>query len=328
MQNQKLLEQKFFERINHKGKLEEISRNVCRDYNLGDFVSHKLIPIGYEDFNYALETDKGKYFVKVFAKSRTIGECKRITRIIKETSSANVSTPKLHQSNQGICYSIKNPHTQLQLCVLEYVDGKTIHDLHKPLTKKEIQFIARQAARINTLHIKPSFIYDEWAIPHFLREYRKKGKYLNAKDRALIDQLITAYKKLKLDTLPHAFVHGDILTTNIIKDTHRRLWIVDFSVANYYPRIQELAVLACNPLFDEKNKDNSEYQLQLALKEYQKIIPLTRREQDALPTYIKLAHAMHLLSANYQKVVMHNVSEENIYFLNQGRNGLKQMGKS
>ena len=62
-----------------------------------------------------------------------------------------------------------------------------------------------------------------------------------------------------------------------------------------------------------------------ALDEYQKRIKLMPRELEALPTYIKLAHAMHILLANYEKVAKDDDSEENEYWLEEGRAGLKQM---
>jgi len=62
------MEDKFKARINYSGDIKDISLQICRDYNLGEFKSNKLILMGYEDFNFILETTKGKYFVKVFAK--------------------------------------------------------------------------------------------------------------------------------------------------------------------------------------------------------------------------------------------------------------------
>jgi Ser/Thr protein kinase RdoA (MazF antagonist) len=130
---------------------------------------------------------------------------------------------------------------------------------------------------------------------------------------------------MKIETLPHCFVHGDIIKTNLIKDSKGKLLIIDFAVSNYYPRIQELAVLACNVLFDDKDKLVSEKNLEIVLDEYQKTIKLTPEELKKLPDYIKLAHGMHVLSASYEKAFKNNCSRENDYWLEQGRAGLKQM---
>jgi Ser/Thr protein kinase RdoA (MazF antagonist) len=137
--------------------------------------------------------------------------------------------------------------------------------------------------------------------------------------------LLQEFKDLKIQKLPRCFVHGDIISPNVIRDKKRKIWIIDFSVSNYYPRIQELAVLACNMFFCENDKEKSEENLKLALKEYQKNIKLTAKELKSLPVYIKFAHAMHILSANYQKIVKKNNSAENEYFLRQGRLGLAQI---
>ena len=45
---------------------KDISLEICKSYDLGNFKQNKIILVGYEDFNFALETSKGKYLVKVF----------------------------------------------------------------------------------------------------------------------------------------------------------------------------------------------------------------------------------------------------------------------
>ena len=119
-------------------------------------------------------------------------------------------------------------------------------------------------------------------------------------------------------------MHGDIIRTNVIKDKKGKMWILDFSVSNYYPRIQEMAVMACDILYDRKIGKKSNSNLKIALEEYQKTSKLTRREIDVLPNYIRLAHAMHVLCATYEKKMNFNKSKENEYFLKIGRLGLKR----
>ncbi len=319
------LEKKFWKRINFKGKLDDISQIVCKEYSLGNLISNKIVFIGYEDFNYILHTDQGKFFVKVFANFRSQDECKRYIEVMTVAVKSKVSTPKIYKSKQGSMCTIKQDNNLLNLCVLEYIDGNSLFAMKELPNEKEIKFLAHQAAIINSIKIKPSFIYDEWAITNFPKEFRKKGKYLNSEDMTLIKPLLKKFEDIKIDTLPHVFVHGDILTTNVIKDKNSKLWIVDFAVSNYYPRIQELAILACNLCYRKEDKNQNESNFKLALKEYQKTLKITNKEKQALPTYIQLAHAMHILSANYEKVFLKNTTLENKYWLEQGRTGLKQM---
>jgi len=313
----------FYTRIGYVGDLSEISGLLCNDFNLGEFKSNKLVEVGYEDFNFILETTKGKYFIKIFSNFRTDEDCHRYVEIIKTALSKGISTPKLYMSKQGYLHTITISKTKLRLVVMQFIDGETYFQLGENPTFGEIKELAKQAALINSINIKPSFVYDSWAVTNILSEYEKKGECLLPEDSKKIKSLMQIYKDMKVESLPHSFVHGDLISTNVMKDKDGKIWLVDFSVSNYYPRIQELAVMACNILFDEKNKENSERNLKTALDEYQKQIKLTPKELEVLPNYIKLAHAMHILGANYEKVVENNGSDENRYWYNCGKVGLE-----
>lgn len=319
------METKFKERINYTGKLEDISIQICKDFNLGKFKANELILVGYEDFNFVIETDKGKYFVKIFSKHRNLVDCKRYVEIMTKAIDKEVSTPKLLKSEQGALHLIAINNAELRLCVMEYIEGKDLYQTNYSLNSEEIKFIAHQAALINSIDLKPEPDYDSWAIPNFIKEYEKGKDYLSSEDKELLEPLIKKFKELKIENLPHCFVHGDILKTNVIKDSKNKVWILDFSVSNYYPRIQELAILACNILFDEKDKNKSQNNFKTALEEYQKTIKLTDSELAALDTYIELAHAMHILGATRERVEENNDSEENEYWYDQGKKGLEQV---
>lgn len=318
------MEEIFKKRIDFKGDIKELSIRICKDYNLGEFKANKIITTGYEDFNYILETARGSFFVKVFAIFRGEEDCKRYVEIMEETINRGVSTPRLLKNEAGEYLDKVNiDNSKLRLVLLEFIKGKTFYELNKKAEREDIIFLAKQAAIINSINIQPKPVYDAWAVINFLEEYNKKAKYLSEEDLLLIKPLVGKFSELNIERLPRCFVHGDIISTNVIKEKNK-LWIIDFSVSNYYPRIQELAVLACNIWFDEKSKKNSEENIKIALKEYQTKIKLTQNELKALPKYIELAHGMHLLSANYEKVVNNNQTPENEYWISQGRMGLKQ----
>ena len=312
-------------RINYDGKLEEISRTICKNFDIGDFVANELILTGYEDFNFVLETTKDKYLIKIFANFRTLKDCERYINVMINVIRSKVKTPKLIKFKLRYLNTLEINNTHLRFCILEYINGKDLFDLNETLGNNEIKCIVQQAALINSININPPFIYDPWSISNFKNEFEKKAKYLSFDDLNMLQPLVEKFDNLKIHELPHCFVHGDLVSTNVMKDNNDEIWIIDFSVSNYYPRIQELSILASNLLFDPKSKTESEKKLKIALLEYQKKIPLTKTELEALPTYIKLAFAMHLLPTNYEKVVKNNISNENEYYLQLGRTGLKQM---
>ncbi len=314
----------FQKRIDYQGDLRLLFDQVCLGYGIGAYVSHEVVLNGYEDFNIILETSKGKYFVKVFAKFRSEEECERYINIIESVLAAGINHPFLYESSRRKMYKTNIDGSDIHLCVLEHVEGETLYDSNIDLAVNEMKFIIQQASIINQIDIKPTFVYDSWAIVNILKEYKEKGKFLDENDAKLIKDVINNFTKLNIADLPHCFVHGDIIKTNVMKDREGKLSIIDFSVSNYYPRIQELAVLLCNLFFDESNDEKSKQNYQLVIDEYCKYINLTDFELEILPLYVKVAHAMHLLSANHEEKALNNNSEENKYWLNLGRVGLQQ----
>lgn len=311
----------FLQRIDYKGSPLDLVSVICNDYDIGSCISYEIVEMGYEDLNIIIKTNKGKYFAKFFALFRDENECKRYINIMLKALAGGVSHPKLYKSSQGYLHRINIDKKALRLCLMEHIKGKTFYELELDPTVEESKFLANQAAIISQINIKPEFIYDQWAIVNFCKEYEEKGKYLNNEDRKLLELLYNKFSSYNTAKLPHCFVHGDILRTNVIKTDKGKLYIIDFAVSNYYPRIIELAVLYCF-FIDINDFQKTGQMFDIIVNEYQKNIQLTTDEINELPFFIELAHSMHILQANYQKVVEKNNSIENKYWLELGRKGL------
>ncbi len=311
----------FLQRVSYKGNPLDFISIVCSDYDVGSCVSYEIVKMGYEDLNIVIETDKGKYFAKFFGSFRDEKECNRYVNIMLKVLSAGVSHPKLYKSSQGYLHKIKIGKSVLRLCLMEFIKGKTFYELGINPTIEESKFLANQAAIINRISIKPKFLYDRWAIVNFCKEYEEKGKYLSGEDRGLLDPLYNKFSSYDIGKLPHCFVHGDILKTNVIKTDEGKMYIIDFAVSNYYPRIIELVVLYCF-FMDINGFKKTDQMFKAVIDEYQKNIQLTPDEKNEFHFFLKLAHAMRILQANYQKKVERNNSAENKYWLELGRKGL------
>ncbi len=72
----------FQKRINYQGNLKPFLQQVCKDFSIGEYNTHEIVPIGYEDFNLFITTNKGKYFVKIFGSFRSKNECRRYVRLM------------------------------------------------------------------------------------------------------------------------------------------------------------------------------------------------------------------------------------------------------
>jgi Ser/Thr protein kinase RdoA (MazF antagonist) len=312
----------FQKRINFSGDIKPLLEEICANYKIGDFLDYKVIEVGYEDYNLIIVTGKGKYFAKIFASIRSDKDCERYIEILNRAIDAGVKIPKLYNSSQGHLYKTEIDSIPIRLTLMEYIDGKSLYDLKYKADLKDIPFFAEQAALINKIDFKPTFLYDSWAIVNLLKEYQKTEKYLGD-DLKLLNLFVKKFAELKIDELPHCLVHGDIIDTNVLGDKNGDYYIIDFAVANHYPRIQELAILLCNIFFDEEKPERFPEFYQTLIFEYQKYIPLTKEELFALPIYVQAAHAMHIIGATREREENINNSEENNYWMELGRKGLK-----
>ena len=98
----------FYKRIGYEDDLSKISKKICKDFNLGRFKSNKLIEVGYEDFNFKIETNKGKFlecadnhiifgenFNQIFVKDLKIGNYIQTDLGLSKVVKINKSKQKL-----------------------------------------------------------------------------------------------------------------------------------------------------------------------------------------------------------------------------------------
>lgn len=309
--------QDFNKRIGLNTELENISREVCNNYDLGNFISNELITIGYEDYNYYLTTSKGKFCVKIFSKERSTEDVNNYLERIRIVANSNVSAPKPLLVNDNIMLSLDYQDNHYDICVFEYINGKNYFQLQENPDNEVIKELAKQTAMINNLDINPNFIYDSWAIINFAEEYNKKSQFLSSEYQEQFDKLVEEFKSIDFEQLPKAFVHGDIISTNVMLDNNKKIWIIDFAVSNYLPRIIDLAVIACNMCLDKNSKEKTYDNISLLISEYNRYNELTEYELEVFGTLYRVANAMHILQTQYI-IKTDGDTEENQYWLNEG----------
>lgn len=313
--------EEFYERINLKSELSDLSKVICEKYNLGQYISEELILVGYEDFNFILSTSIGKFCVKIFNKDRTYEDVKKYIDRIELANSLNINTPKVYNWNNSTLCEIVLNDTKFRLCVFQYIDGKSFYDLNEIPTETEIKNIIEQMAHIHNAKLESDFIYDKWTITNFVKEYVEKGKYLDNKYNKIFESLVHKIASVKFEKLPTSFVHGDIISSNVMKDKSNKLWIIDFAVSNYLPRIVDLAVTSCNLCLNPESIDKTILSTKMILEEYQKYNKLTDYELDCFPLFYDLANAMGILQISYLNS-LGETSEEDKFWLTESEKGL------
>lgn len=243
-----MAEPKPTDRLDYAGELEPIVERVCEAYGIGTYSGHKVIEAGYEDCNVIIDTDQDRFMAKMFAKARKPEDIARYTEIMQHVLAAGVNHPELVTTIEDASVFTDSG---VSMVLMRFVEGKTFLELGRLPTADERAEILEQAAKINRLDYKPPYLFDSWAIPHIDSMLERVKKYVDPEDLRLVEQVKKRYEAIPVDDLPHAFVHGDIIKTNLVKADEGGIFVIDFSVANWYPRIQELAVIAANLLHEK-----------------------------------------------------------------------------
>lgn len=314
-------QQKPTDRLAYVGDLEPVINRLCAAYGVGTPVGSSVVEVGYEDCNVILETDKEKYLTKMFAKTRSAQDVARYTTTMRKVVEAGVNHPELLTTSSG---ELTYTDSGITLVLMRFVEGNTFFELDRAPDADERKTVLEQAALVNGVEYKPTYLFDSWAIPNIRAMFDKVRQFVEPDDLKLVEQAMACYEAIPIDDLPHCFVHGDFTKTNVLKGNDGKIYILDFSVANWYPRIQELAVIAANLLHDNDDKRSLEDRCSQVADEYNQYNSLTSDEHQHLPAYALAGIAMEFMGAHQEKHINGNDTDETDYWLNLGRQGLRK----
>lgn len=314
-------EQKPTDRLAYSGDLELVIDRLCAAYDVGTLSGSSVVEVGYEDCNVILETDQDKYLAKMFAKTRTTEDIQRYATTMQKVVEAGINHPELLTTTSG---EVMYTDSGITLVLMRFVEGKTFFELDQAPDADERKAVLEQAALVNGLDYKPTYLFDSWAIPNIKAMFNKVRQFVEPDDLKLVEQAMALYEAIPVDDLPHCFVHGDFTKTNVLKGNDGKIYILDFSVANWYPRIQELSVIAANLLHDTSDDSSLEDRCSQVADEYIQFNSLTDEERRYLPAYALAGIAMEFIGAHQEKHINGNDTDETDYWLNLGREGLRK----
>ena len=312
------------DRLNYAGELGVVINRLAGAYEIGSPTSFSVIGIGYEDCNVVIETPSGKYVAKIFSKDRNPEAITRYSTIMEKAVEAGVNHPPLIKTaDSGVVYSDSEANG-ISMVLMKFVDGQTFLELDRVPDEEEQKAVAEQAVKVNSIDYYPPYLFDSWAIPNIKAMFERTKKFIQPEDVKLIEQAMTQYLEIPVNDLPHCFVHGDFTKANVMKSNDGKIYILDFSVANWYPRIQELAVIAANLLHDENGSQSLRDRTERVLEMYDKLNPLTEEEKRHLYAYALAGVTMEFMGGHQEKFIKGNATEETEYWLNLGRSGLRR----
>lgn len=308
-----------------EGSLVDLAlQDMAVAFNIGQLKSTSVIAVGFEDYNVHVEAEQGEFVAKVFSKNRTDEEILRNVEILRAVNDSDVQHPEIMKLPNGDIHFVHA--SGLSMVVMRYVLGKTFYELQRSPTDEELGLIAAEAVKINRLDIAPEQLFDSWAIPNLRWMYEQTREHLDAEGARLVDEALKHFEQIPFDELPKAFVHGDIIKSNTILGDDGKVYVIDFSVANVYPRVQEVVVMAANLLADGEREGarTLRQRVDAAVGAYlQAGGELLEAELGCAYNYAIAGVAMEFLGSVYERLRGEN-AEEVAYWHNLGLAGLRE----
>src|SRR3990167_2197578 len=212
---------------------------------------------------------------KIFSKDRNPETIARYSTIMEKVVEAGVNHPPLIKTADCEAVYSDGEAKGISMVLMQFVDGQTFLELHRAPDEEERKAVVEQAAKVNGIDYHPPYLFDSWAIPNIKAMFERTKQFIQPEDIKLVEQAIAQYAEIPVNDLPHCFVHGDFTKANVMKGKDGKICVLDFSVANLYPRIQELAVIAANLLHEEGGSKSLRDRTELIVSEYDKLSPLT-----------------------------------------------------
>lgn len=309
-------EARILGRIALEKDFSDVIERLADVFGIGKPTAHSFIPCGFEDCNVIIEAGGKKYIAKMFSKERDQATVDRLVTIMTKVVEAGVQHPRLIESSTG---GFLHQDGILCMVLMEWIQGKTFFELDRVPNSGELASIIEQAAKINQIDYHPTTLYDSWAIPNIKEMFTEVRGFLGAQDLLLVEEVMSRFEKISVTELPHAFVHGDFTKANVIKGDDGKIYILDFSVANWYPRIQEIAVVSANLLYSKNGNQSLQKRVDSCSHLYQRWNPLTEFEKSSLYVYALAAVVMEFMGSHREKYVKANISPEVDYWMGLGR---------
>tara|TARA_Y100000310_G_scaffold68865_1_gene64198 strand:- start:173 stop:1120 length:948 start_codon:yes stop_codon:yes gene_type:complete len=269
------------------------AEKICNSYSLGEFKSVKPIREGWVNHNFTLTTEKGKFIVQVFSSGFDKwkqGRMKLQIKVLRHLKKKNFpyETPDPIKNNKGD-YVLKLGKNHLW--VYKRIEGKT----KKRIDEKEFREIARLLAEYHkyTKELEAKEKDFSEFINWQFKKYQKLGK-VKAKDRVdrvmlknldFYEDILRKIKKIDFGK-NWIVTHSDIHNGNLLYKNDKIVGLIDFDLIGSGPRVKDIimSIDRCDFLPGR----TSDKKIKIFLNEYEKEIPLSKKEKDLIIPYLLL----------------------------------------
>lgn len=319
--------EQLFKRIGQEINIEQLSKEICVSYQLGQYSKYELIFVGIDDLSYYLYTSKEKYLVKIMNKEKTREDINKFIQKNMIINQNHIKCPKIipHKKETIFTYYIND--VQINLIVMECIDGKDLYSIKQLISKEDIEKLVDIVVPLHKIDSKIEIDdYDEYCFMNIKYDYKKTKKYLPQNIRIQIEETIKEFDKIELEKLPKCFIHGDLISTNIMKDISNDLWLIDFYESGNGIRILDIVKILNSVIYNYQYENETNELEEHFLHRYAEEMPLTEYELKVLPILRKADALVGIMLETYDALKGRN-NAENEYWLENDTRLIKKLEK-
>lgn len=268
---------------------KEDINNIAKEYDLMVY-SFKGIPDGILNTNYLLNTDRGKFILRVLEGNRSFDSEKEELDFLLELNKIIPCT---------IPYKTKSGATLIRynnklMSLFYYIDGEKIEKI-TPDYLKEIGILLGKLHNFsqNKIISRKTRIDENY----YFKKLNLKSVNIPKVDIDEISKLYNKLSKINFTSLPHGIIHNDIFPDNVFVKDNKIVGILDFNDATTAPFIFDIGIVI-NFWIRIKRFDSTQEReyIKIFLDAYESIRKLTSKEWELLDMGIlKMALAFILV---------------------------------
>lgn len=247
-----------FKRIGKNINIKKLSILVCKLYNLDEYKAYKIIKVGCDDFSYYLKTKTNTYVVKILNQRKCLEDIKKFEETYKIYMKNRIKCPCLLKNITGDYISnIQFENININLCLLEYIDGKDLYSINKKINKQDIDKIVRLLVSIHNIKETYKIEYDKYSFMRLKEVFEEYKGNLPKELLNDINEFFKIYIKVDFNKLPTCFIHADLGRSNIIKNKENELFVIDFIQSGTGIRLLDIVIVINRCIFNYKHISHS-----------------------------------------------------------------------
>ncbi len=262
---------------------------------------------GYENQNYLVKSERGKYVFKTYLKNRellALIEAENETLLFLQNSKSEKFPKPIQFTDGSLVKNLKIDGKERICRMLSFLDGHLLGEVThtKSLFQSLGAFLAqldKQLQSFNSYTLKAR--QWEWGVQYFHWNKKYIKDIASAKNRSMVSYFFQQFEENVVPILPElrkSIIHNDANEWNVLVNDGEVSGIIDFGDLGYSPLINELAVAIAYSCFD---KENPLEWASTILKSYHQILPIEENEITVLYYLIAARLCTSVCNSAYSK---------------------------